>query len=128
MHPNTRTAVIARFAAIAGADAIVPTSWEQIGNLGLKLQIEAQDPELAQVLKNQMPAALELDVLQGNWSIDAPAERDLRAEKAAAINAALANLPPVKSMAEMEAERDARLAQQEADRRNSFVLAHGSYQ
>jgi hypothetical protein len=68
MDPRSRASLIKRYQAIAGIDGVVPTSWEQVGSIGMRLQIESADPELAAVLKGQMNGELELQVLSGKWA------------------------------------------------------------
>lgn len=121
MDHLTRSAVVARYGAIAGPDAIVPHSWEEINNIALQLEIDGQDPELAQVLKGKMTASLEQEVLCGAWSAEPPAKRDFQAERQEAIAKALESLP-VKSPEELAAEQAARNAESETARRNSLRL------
>lgn len=113
MHPATRAAVIKRYQAIVGVDAIVPTEWNQIGNLTLQMAIEQADPELAAVLKGQMNGDLEIAVAEGSLSDKAPAPRDLKAEHDAAINEAMAKLA-----------EDAQAMREANERRNAAAEAH----
>jgi hypothetical protein len=126
MDPRSRASLIKRYQAIAGVDAIVPTSWEQIGSLGLQLQIESVDPELAAVLKGQMPAELELAVVSGKWSEEAPKPRDEKAEREAAIAQWFAD-HPVASPEEQERALRERLAEQDRMRLNSMVATYGRW-
>lgn len=113
MHPATRAAVIARYQAIVGVDAIVPTDWNQIGNLTLQMAIEQADPELAAVLKGRMNGDLEIAVTEGSFADAAPAPRDLAAEKEAAIQQALAGLAEqTQQMREANERRNAVAASQ----------------
>lgn len=121
MDQSTRAAVVARYAAIAGPGSVVPHSWEEINNIALQLEIESQDPELAQVLKGKMSAALEHEVLTGEWSIEPPAKRDLQAEHEAAIESALAGLT-IKGIDQVEADHRAQRAQHETARLNSLRM------
>ena len=121
MDHLTRSAVVARYGAIAGSDAIVPHSWEEINNIALQLEIEGQDPELAQVLRGRMTASLEQEVLTGAWSAEPPAKRDFQAERQEAISKALESLP-VKNPEELAAEQTARNAELETARLNSLRL------
>jgi hypothetical protein len=68
MDPRSRASLIKRYQAIAGIDGVVPTSWEQIQSVGMRMQIESADPELAAVLKGEMDGELELQVLSGKWA------------------------------------------------------------
>jgi hypothetical protein len=127
MDPRSRASLIKRYQAIAGKDAIVPTSWEQIGSLGLKLKVESDDPELASVLKGQMPADLELAVISGKWSEEAPAPRDEKAEREAAVAKWFAD-HPVASPEEQQRQLNERLAEQEQMRINSMVATYGRWE
>ena len=105
--------------------AAVPQTWDELP-LTTRLLIEQGDAEAAAVFRGSMGADLEAQVLAGKWSAEAPAPRDLRAEKEAEIQAILGALP-VKSPEQLEAEHQARLERIEEARRNSAVMATGRW-
>ncbi len=83
---STRLAVVQRVQAVLGPDRPAPKTWADL-NLTERLQIGASDPELAQILQDQMPPALELAVLNGELPAVAPAVKtaqELQAEQNAA--------------------------------------------
>ena len=96
--------------------------------MGLQIEIEQRDPELAAVLKGQMPAELELDVLNGEWAFEAPAVKSAAQMKEEAIAAAFAAMGPAKGIEQLEAEQRQRMAEQAHAQRNSYVAAHGRWE
>lgn len=128
MDLSTRASLVRRIGKYLPDDAAVPQSWDELP-LTVKLLVEQNDPEAAKVFKGpgHMPAELEAKVLSGDWSSDAPATRNLAAEKQAEINAILAGLP-IKGQDQLEAEHQARLARLEEARRNSQVMATGRWE
>lgn len=113
VSPSCRSAVVARYAAIAGENAVVPTSWDQINNLTLQLMIEDRDPELAAVLRGVVPAELEQRIAEGKWGGEAPVQRDLKAERDAAMKAVMARM-----------EEDLQALREQNDRRNALAESH----
>jgi len=126
---STRSAVVARYAAIAGIDSVVPTSWEQINNLTLQLVIEERDPELAAVLKGVVPAELEQRIAEGKWAAEAPAQRDLKAERDAAMKVAMARMDEdLQALREQNERRNAVAESQRmasAEHTNAMLRAQG---
>ncbi len=79
-------AVVQRVQAVLGPDRPAPKTWADL-TLTERLQIGASDPELAQILQDEMPPGLELAVLSGELPAVAPAVKtaaELRAEQNAA--------------------------------------------
>ncbi len=93
----SRGAIIQRAQAVLGEHRPAPKTWSDL-SLTEQLQIGTLDPELAQILQDSMPPALELLVLNGKLPAVAPAvktDQELRAEAAkAAEEVFLANRAP----------------------------------
>ncbi|QVV66768.1 hypothetical protein [Synechococcus sp. LA31] len=125
MDVSTRASLVARVAPYLPAGAPVPQSWDELP-LTTRLLIEQGDAEAAQVFQGVMSAELEATVLAGKWGAEAPAPRDLAAEKEAAI-AAWFDAHPIASPEEQERQLRERLAEQDVMRRNSMVATYGRW-
>jgi hypothetical protein len=123
---STRAALIARCSPYLQPGTSLPQSWAELP-LTVQLLIESNDPEAAAVYRGVMPAELEAQVLAGKWSAEGPAPRDWAAEKAAAIEAALASLPAPLTPEQQAAKLRERQAELDAARRNSYVSAYGQW-
>ena len=133
----SRVAVLNRLRAVIAFDAERPAvrGW---GDLSVTeaLLVDAQDPELAAVLKAQMPADLELQVLSGQWSDVAPVrltEEQQRQQAIDAWNAAHPAIDPYEAVAATNravaerrraAETELRLSAEIADRVLKAENAH----
>ena len=126
MDLSTRAALIARCSPYLQPGTSLPQSWEELP-LTVQLLIESNDPEAAAVYRGVMPAALEAQVLAGKWSAEPPAPRDWAAERAAAIDAALASLPVQPTPEEQAVQLRERQAENEAARINSYVNTYGRW-
>ena len=127
MPLSSRAAVLKRLAAAIplADDRPAVKGWNDL-NLTEQLIVEGADAELASVLRNQMSAAVELDVLSGKFADVAPvvkSQAELREEAIAAWIAA----NPIPSPEEQAAQLRERQAEHEASRINSFVNAYGKW-
>ena len=127
MPLSSRAAVLNRLAAVISLadDRPAVKGW---GDLSLteQLIIEGADAELASVLRNQMSAAVEMDVLSGKFADVAPvvkSQAQLRDEAIAAWVAA----NPIASPEEQAAKLRERQAENEAARINSHVSTYGRW-
>ena len=127
MPLSSRAAVLKRLAAAISLadDRPAVKGW---GDLSLteQLIVEGADAELASVLRNQMSAAVELDVLSGKFADVAPvvkSQAELREEAIAAWVAA----NPIPSPEEQAAQLRERQAENEASRINSYVNTYGRW-
>lgn len=127
MDPRSRAALIRRVAAVLGADAPFPGDWAEL-SLTEQLAIECADPVAASVLKGTYSADIELQLLEGNFSAVAPAVPTRQESRDEAVAAAFAGLGELRGIDQLEAERNAALADQAQARANSLVQAHGSWQ
>jgi hypothetical protein len=123
---STRAALIARCSPYLQPGTSLPQSWEELP-LTIRLVIEANDAEAAAVYRGVMPAELEAQVLAGKWSAEGPAPRDWAAEKAAAIEAALASLPAPLTPEQQAAQVRERQVENDQARMNSFVATYGRW-
>jgi hypothetical protein len=131
MPLSSRAAVLKRLAAAIhlADDRPAVKAWSDL-SVTEQLIVEGADSVLASVLKGQMSAAVELDVLSGKFSDEAPvapvvkSKAELREE---AIAAAFAALPPIASPEEQAARLRERQAEHEAARINSYVSAYGQW-
>ena len=127
MPLSSRAAVLKRLAAVIplADDRPAVKGW---GDLSVteQLIVEGADAELASVLRNQMSAAVELDVLSGKFADVAPvvkSQAELRDEAIAAWVAA----NPVPSPEEQAAQLRERQAEHEAARINNYVNTYGHW-
>ena len=127
MPLSSRAAVLKRLAAVISLadDRPAVKGW---GDLSLteQLIVEGADAELASVLRNQMSAAVELDVLSGKFADVAPvvkSQAELREEAIAAWVAA----NPIPSPEEQAAQLRERQAENETSRINSYVNTYGRW-
>ena len=127
MPLSSRAAVLKRLAAAIplADDRPAVKGW---GDLSVteQLIVEGADAELASVLRNQMSAAVELDVLSGKFADVAPvvkSQAELREEAIAAWVAA----NPIASPEEQAAQLRERQAEHEAARLNSYVNTYGRW-
>ena len=127
MPLSSRAAVLKRLAAAIplADDRPAVKGW---GDLSLteQLIVEGADAELASVLRNQMSAAVELDVLSGKFADVAPvvkSQAELREEAIAAWVAA----NPIPSPEEQAAQLRERQAENETSRINSYVNTYGRW-
>ena len=127
MPLSSRAAVLKRLAAVIplADDRPAVKGW---GDLSLteQLVVEGADAELASVLRNQLSAAVELDVLSGKFADVAPvvkSQAQLRDEAIAAWVAA----NPVPSPEEQAVQLRERQAENEAARVNSYVNTYGKW-
>ena len=127
MPLSSRAAVLKRLAAVIplADDRPAVKGW---GDLSVteQLIVEGADAELASVLRNQMSAAVELDVLSGKFADVAPvvkSQAELREEAIAAWVAA----NPIPSPEEQAAQLRERQAEHEASRVNSYVNTYGRW-
>ena len=127
MPLSSRAAVLKRLAAAIplADDRPAVKGWNDL-NLTEQLIVEGADAELASVLRNQMSAAVELDVLSGKFADVAPvvkSQAELREEAIAAWVAA----NPIASPEEQAAQLRERQAEHEAARLNNFVNTYGHW-
>ena len=127
MPLSSRAAVLKRLAAAIplADDRPAVKGWNDL-SLTEQLIVEGADAELASVLRNQMTAAVEMDVLSGNFADVAPvvkSQAQLRDEAIAAWVAA----NPIPSPEEQEAQLRERQAEHEAARLNSYVNTYGRW-
>ena len=127
MPLSSRAAVLKRLAAVISLadDRPAVKGW---GDLSVteQLIVEGADAELASVLRNQMSAAVELDVLSGKFADVAPvvkSQAELREEAIAAWVAA----NPIASPEEQAAQLRERQAENETSRINSYVNTYGRW-
>ena len=127
MPLSSRAAVLKRLAAVISLadDRPAVKGW---GDLSVteQLIVEGADAELASVLRNQMSAAVELDVLSGKFADVAPvvkSQAELREEAIAAWVAA----NPIPSPEEQAAQLRERQAENETSRINSYVNTYGRW-
>ena len=127
MPLSSRAAVLKRLAAVISwaDDRPAVKGWNDL-SLTEQLIVEGADAELASVLRNQMSAAVELDVLSGKFADVAPvvkSQAQLRDEAIAAWVAA----NPVPSPEEQAVQLRERQAENEAARVNSYVNTYGKW-
>ena len=127
MPLSSRAAVLKRLAAAIplADDRPAVKGWNDL-SVTEQLIVEGADPELASVLRNQMSAAVELDVLSGKFADVAPvvkSQAELREEAIAAWIAA----NPIASPEEQAAQLRERQADHEAARLNSYVNTYGRW-
>ena len=127
MPLSSRAAVLKRLAAVISwaDDRPAVKGWNDL-SLTEQLIVEGADAELASVLRNQMSAAVELDVLSGKFADVAPvvkSQAQLRDEAIAAWVAA----NPVPSPEEQAVQLRERQAENEAARVNSYVNTYGQW-
>ena len=127
MPLSSRAAVLKRLAAVISwaDDRPAVKGWNDL-SLTEQLIVEGADAELASVLRNQMSAAVELDVLSGKFADVAPvvkSQAELREEAIAAWVAA----NPIASPEEQAAQLRERQAEHEAARLNNFVNTYGHW-
>ena len=128
MPLSSRAAVLKRLAAAIplADDRPAVKAWSDL-SVTEQLIVERADSVLASVLRNQMSAAVEMDVLSGKFADVAPvvkSEAELREE---AIAAAFAALPPIATPEEQAARLRERQAEDAAARLNSFVGTYGQW-
>ena len=127
MPLSSRAAVLKRLAAVISwsDDRPAVKGW---GDLSLteQLIVEGADAELASVLRNQMSAAVELDVMSGKFADVAPVVKSQAEQRDEAIAAWIA-ANPVPSPEEQAARLRERQAEVEASRINSFVNTYGKW-
>lgn len=92
-----------------------------------QLLVDSRDPELAAVLKGQMPAELELQVMSGKWADEAPAVKSTEQLREEAAAQAFAAMGPLKGVEQLEREQQERLAMQASSARNSYVQSYGRW-
>jgi hypothetical protein len=124
----SRAAVLKRLAAAIplADDRPAVRVWSDL-SVTEQLIVEREDSVLASVLRNQMSAAVEMDVMNGKFADVAPvvkSEAELRNE---AIAAAFAALPPIASPEEQAARLRERQAEDAAARMESFVTTYGRW-
>ena len=122
MPLSSRAAVLKRLAAAIplADDRPAVKGWNDL-SLTEQLIVEGADAELASVLRNQMSAAVELDVLSGKFTDVAPvvkSQAQLRDEAIAAWVAA----NPIPSPEEQAAQLRERQADHAQARQNSLRL------
>ena len=127
MPLSSRAAVLKRLAAAIplADDRPAVKGWNDL-SVTEQLIVEGADAELASVLRNQMSAAVELDVLSGKFADVAPvvkSQAELREEAIAAWVAA----NPIASPEEQAAQLRERQAEHEAARVNSYVNTYGRW-
>ena len=127
MPLSSRAAVLKRLAAAIplADDRPAVKGWNDL-SVTEQLIVEGADAELASVLRNQMSAAVELDVLSGKFADVAPvvkSQAELREEAIAAWVAA----NPIASPEEQAAQLRERQAEHEAARLNNFVNTYGHW-
>jgi hypothetical protein len=128
MPLSSRAAVLKRLAAAIhlADDRPAVKAWSDL-SVTEQLIVEGADSVLASVLKGQMSAAVELDVLSGKFSDVAPVVKSKAELRDEAIAAAFAALPPIASPEEQAARMRERQAELDAARRNSYVSAYGQW-
>jgi hypothetical protein len=72
MPTASRSALIRRISAVLGADRPVPKQWAEL-SVTEQLILQGADPQAAQILKGEVPADLELQVISGKLADTAPA-------------------------------------------------------
>ncbi len=129
---STRAAVVQRVQAVLGDDRPAPKAWSDL-NLTEQLKVGTLDPELAQILQDRMPPALELLVLNGKLPAVAPAVKTTEQVRAEAAKAAeevyLANRAPQQE-AQSVMQGQIKAQEQEAIIRSlnlPRVMAHGVF-
>jgi len=127
MPLSSRAAVLKRLAAAIplADDRPAVRVWSDL-SVTEQLIVEGADSVLASVLKGQMSAAVEMDVMNGKFADTAPvvkSEAELREEAIAAWVAA----NPIASPEEQAARMRERQAGDAAARLNSFVDAYGRW-
>ena len=127
MPLSSRAAVLKRLAAAIplADDRPAVKGWNDL-SVTEQLIVEGADAELASVLRNQMSAAVELDVLSGKFADVAPvvkSQAELREEAIAAWVAA----NPIPSPEEQAAQLRECQAENETSRINSYVNTYGRW-
>ena len=122
MPLSSRAAVLKRLAAAIplADDRPAVKGWNDL-SVTEQLIVEGADAELASVLRNQMTAAVEMNVLSGNFADVAPvvkSQAELREEAIAAWVAA----NPIASPEEQAAQLRERQAEHAQARQNSLRL------
>ena len=117
---STRAAVVQRAQAVLGEDRPAPRTWADL-NVTEQLKVATSDPELAQILRDRMPPALELLVLNGKLPAVAPAVKTAEQLRAEASRAA-----EEKFLANRQQERELRASVQEqlqAQAQDAYILS-----
>ena len=127
MPLSSRAAVLKRLAAAIplADDRPAVKGWNDL-SVTEQLIVEGADAELASVLRNQMSAAVEMNVLSGKFADVAPvvkSQAELREEAIAAWVAA----NPIPSPEEQAAQLRERQAENETSRINSYVNTYGRW-
>lgn len=124
----SRAAVLNRLRAVIelAADRVAPRGWSDL-SVTEQLLVDSRDPELAAVLKGQMPAELELQVMSGKWADEAPAVKSTEQLREEAAAQAFAAMGPLKGVEQLEREQQERLAMQASSARNSYVQSYGRW-
>ena len=91
---SSRAAVVSRARAVLGEGRPAPRTWADL-TITEQLQIGTLDPELAAILQDRMPPALELAVLSGKLPDVAPAVVTREQQRAEAIAAWNESHPPI---------------------------------
>ena len=127
MPLSSLAAVLKRLAAAIplADDRPAVKGWNDL-SVTEQLIVEGADAELASVLRNQMTAAVEMNVLSGNFADVAPVVKSQAELREEAI-AAWVTANPVPSPEEQAAQLRERQAELEAARRNSFVSTYGQW-
>ena len=84
MPTASRAALIRRVSAVLGADRPAPKTWAEL-NTTEQFMLQEADPQAAQILKGQMSAELELQLISGQLSDTAPAVITPEQQRAQAI-------------------------------------------
>jgi hypothetical protein len=108
---SSRAAVVSRARAVLGEARPAPRVWADL-TVTEKMKIGTLDPELAAILQDRMPPALELSVLSGKLPDVAPAVVTREQQRAEAVAAWSEAHPPIDP-----AESAQRLQQRVADNR-----------
>ena len=127
MPLSSRAAVLKRLAAAIplADDRPAVKGWNDL-SVTEQLIVEGADAELASVLRNQMSAAVEMDVLSGNFADVAPVVKSQAELREEAI-AAWVTANPIPSPEEQAAQLRERQAENETSRINSYVNTYGRW-
>ena len=127
MPLSSRAAVLKRLAAVIplADDRPAVKGWSDL-SVTEQMMVEAGDSQLASVLRGQMSATTELEILSGKFADVAPvvkSQAELREEAIAAWVAA----NPIPSPEEQAAQLRERQAENETSRINSYVNTYGRW-